>query len=70
MTWLWAAVPIIVIAGALWLAVGMRRLVQNRMRIDTHDAAAVTRVREASAALGESLDGFKRREPPHEPGAK
>lgn len=70
MTWLWAAVPIIVIAGALWLAVGMRRLVQNRMSIDAHETAAATRLRETSGVLRKELDAFERREPPHEPGAK
>lgn len=58
MIWLWGIPPILIVVGALWLAMGTRRLIQSRLEVVDDLEGALTDVRDQTNRLQESLDAL------------
>jgi hypothetical protein len=74
MTWMWVVAPTIVLLGALWLVIGMRRLVGSRLALEDEVASAASTEAQADAAhdastqLRDATESLaRRREPDADP---
>lgn len=70
MTWMWVVAPTIVLLGALWLVIGMRRLVGSRLALDDEVASDETvearadGLRDTSDRVRSAADELSRRREP------
>jgi hypothetical protein len=70
MTWMWVVAPTIVLLGALWLVIGMRRLVGSRLALEDEVAAASSTealadgAHDASTQLRDAAESLARRREP------
>ena len=58
MTWMWVVAPAIVLLGALWLVLGMRRLVGSRLALED-EVAAVESLEAQADGLGVTSTGVR-----------